>query len=65
MAHYILMPFGKRVVIMGVVCSQLAEFLIKRGRKVCIVDTAADIGDGLVETLVSPAPSPWLSEKGS
>ena len=60
------MPFGKRVVIMGggVQGCQLAEFLIKRGRKVTIVDTAADIGDGLLETLVKPHLLMWLTEKG-
>ena len=43
---------------------QVAEFLIKRGRKVTIVDTAAEIGDGLLETLVKPHLLMWLTEKG-
>ena len=43
------MPLGKRVVIIGgdKHGSQLGEFLVKRGRKVTIVDTSDDIGNGL------------------
>ena len=48
----------------GVHGCQVAEFLIKRGRKVTIVDTAAEIGDGLLETLVKPHLLMWLTEKG-
>jgi 2,4-dienoyl-CoA reductase (NADPH2) len=42
-------PLGKRVVIIGgaIQGCQLAEFLVKRGRKVTIVDTAEELGDGL------------------
>jgi NADPH-dependent 2,4-dienoyl-CoA reductase/sulfur reductase-like enzyme len=60
------MPLGKRVVIMGggVQGCQVAEFLIKRGRKVIVVDTAKEIGDGLLETLVKPHLLMWLAEKG-
>jgi 2,4-dienoyl-CoA reductase (NADPH2) len=60
------MPLGKRVVIMGgsVQGCQTAEFLVKRGRKVTIVDTAKEIGDGLLETLVKPHLLMWLSDKG-
>jgi 2,4-dienoyl-CoA reductase (NADPH2) len=60
------MPFGKRVVIMGggIHGCQVAEFLVKRGRKVTIVDTAKEIGNGLLETLVKPHLLMWLSEKG-
>ena len=36
---------------------QTAEFLVKRGRKVTIVDTAKEIGDGLLEIFVKPSPS--------
>jgi 2,4-dienoyl-CoA reductase (NADPH2) len=59
-------PIGKRVAIMGggVQGCQVAEFLIKRGRKVIILDTAKEIGDGLLETLVKPHLLNWLAEKG-
>ena len=44
------MPLGKRVVIIGgaIQGCELAEFLVKRGRKVTIVDTAEEMGEGLV-----------------
>ncbi len=44
------MPVGKRVVVIGgaIQGCQLAEFLVKRGRKVTIVDTAEALGEGLV-----------------
>jgi 2,4-dienoyl-CoA reductase (NADPH2) len=60
------MPFGKRVVIMGggIHGCQVAEFLVKRGRKVTIVDTAKEIGNGLLETLVKPHLLMWLAERG-
>ncbi len=60
------MPLGKRVVIMGggVHGCQVAEFLVKRGRKVTLVETAPEIGDGLLETLVKPRLLMWLAEKG-
>jgi 2,4-dienoyl-CoA reductase (NADPH2) len=60
------MPLGKRVVIMGggVQGCQVAEFLVKRGRKVIIVDTVKEIGYGLLETLVKPHLLNWLAEKG-
>ncbi len=48
------MPVGKRVVIIGGALQgcELAEFLVKRGRKVTIVDTAEQLGEGvLVEDL--------------
>jgi len=59
------MPIGKRVVIVGgaIQGCQLAAFLVKRGRKVTIVDTAETLGEGL------PYENPvrlfkWLDEKG-
>ncbi len=60
------MPVGKRVVIMGggVHGCQVAEFLVKRGRRVTIVDTAETIGEGLLETLLKPYLLNWLREKG-
>jgi len=43
------MPVGKRVVIIGgaIQGCQLAEFLVKRGRKITIVDTQEELGQGL------------------
>jgi len=43
------MPVGKKVVVMGglIAGCQLAEFLVKRGREVVIVETGNDLGDGL------------------
>jgi 2,4-dienoyl-CoA reductase (NADPH2) len=60
------MPVGKKVVIMGgnIQGCQTAEFLVKRGRKVTIVDTAKEIGDGLLEVFVKPHLLIWLDEKG-
>ncbi len=60
------MPLGKRVVVVGggVHGCQVAEFLVKRGRKVVIVDTAPEIGQGLLETLLKPYLLNWLVEKG-
>jgi 2,4-dienoyl-CoA reductase (NADPH2) len=60
------MPLGQSVVIMGggIHGCQTAEFLVKRGRKVTIVDTAHEIGEGLLETFVRPHLLNWLDEKG-
>jgi 2,4-dienoyl-CoA reductase (NADPH2) len=43
------MPIGKRVIIIGgaVQGCQLAEFLVKRGRAVTIVDAAEELGEGM------------------
>jgi 2,4-dienoyl-CoA reductase (NADPH2) len=60
-------PVGKRVVIMGARMHgcQSAEFLIKSGRKVTIVDEgpAEIIGEGLVEVIIKPSLLRWLEEK--
>ncbi len=60
------MPVGKNVVIMGgnIQGCQTAEFLVKRGRQVTIVDTAEEIGDGLLDIFVKPHLLNWLDEKG-
>jgi 2,4-dienoyl-CoA reductase (NADPH2) len=60
------MPIGKRVVIIGgnIQGCQMAYFLVKRGRKVTIVDTAEEIGTGLLEIFVKPHLLNWLDEKG-
>jgi 2,4-dienoyl-CoA reductase (NADPH2) len=59
------MPLGKRVVIIGgaIQGCELAEFLIKRGRKVTIVDTAKELGEGLeFAKLLLPR---WLAKKAT
>ena len=60
------LPVGKRVVIMGgnIQGCQTAEFLVRRGRKVTIVDTAQEIGDGLLGVFVKPHLLDWLDRKG-
>ena len=60
------MPIGKTVVIMGgnIQGCQTAEFLVKRGRNVTIVDTAQEIGEGLLGALVKPHLLDWLDKKG-
>ena len=47
------MPIGKKVVIIGggINGCELGEFLVKRGRKVTIVDTAAVLGEGMINHL--------------
>lgn len=60
------MPVGKSVVVIGggVQGCQLAEFLIKRGRKVTIVETAAEMGEGLLAE--DPFRLlPWLRQRGA
>jgi 2,4-dienoyl-CoA reductase (NADPH2) len=59
------MPVGRRVIVIGgaIQGAELAEFLVKRGRKVTIVAGGEDIGEGLPrrkqQRLVD-----WLNEKG-
>ena len=58
-------PLGKKVIIIGgtIQGCELAEFLIKRGRKVTIVDTAKEIGEGLeFAALLLPG---WLAKKAT
>jgi NADPH-dependent 2,4-dienoyl-CoA reductase/sulfur reductase-like enzyme len=60
------MPVGKRVVVIGggIEGCQLAEFLVKRGRKVTIVETAPALGKGLL----SDDPDrlfKWFNKKGT
>jgi 2,4-dienoyl-CoA reductase (NADPH2) len=59
------MPVGKRVVIIGgrVHGCELAEFLVKRGRKVTIVDTGEALGEGMVEFRKLHLLE-WFSKKG-
>ena len=60
------MPVGKKVVIIGggIHGCQLAEFLVKRGRKVTILEATAAIGDGLVPDDTRKQLLGWLEQKG-
>jgi 2,4-dienoyl-CoA reductase (NADPH2) len=59
---------GKNVVVIGARLHgcQTAEFLVKHGRKVTIVDTITEkeIGDGLIEVFLKPYLLYWLEDKG-
>lgn len=59
------MPVGKNVVIIGgaIQGCQLGEFLTKRGRKVTIVDTGPDMGEGLAPERKTRLFS-WFKKKG-
>jgi 2,4-dienoyl-CoA reductase (NADPH2) len=59
------MPIGKRVVIIGgrIHGCELAEFLVKRGRKVTIVDTEDALGEGIVAFRKLQLLS-WFKKKG-
>jgi len=60
------MPLGNRVVIMGggIHGCQVAELLVKRGRRVTIADTAEEIGYGLPDVLIRPYLLNWLKVRG-
>ena len=60
------MPIGKRVVIIGgaIQGCELAEFLVKRGRKVTIVDTAEAMGEGMTGD-DKVRLFKWLAKKGT
>jgi 2,4-dienoyl-CoA reductase (NADPH2) len=59
------MPIGKKVVIIGgdIHGCELGEFLTKRGRQVTIVDTAENLGDGMIEHLKAQL-FWWFRNKG-
>jgi 2,4-dienoyl-CoA reductase (NADPH2) len=59
------MPVGKKVVIIGggLQGCELAEFLVKHGRKVTIVESGATIGEGVPERKKHPL-FRWLKNKG-
>ena len=59
-------PVGKNVVILGggIQGCQTAEFLVKRGRKVTILETGDELGEGLVVTKIKPQLLDWLDKKG-
>jgi len=60
------MPLGKRVVIIGgsIQGLELAEFLVKRGRRVTVVETAEKLGD-LMPDRNKIKMLRWLPEKGA
>jgi pyruvate/2-oxoglutarate dehydrogenase complex dihydrolipoamide dehydrogenase (E3) component len=60
------LPLGKRVVVIGarIEGAETAEFLIKRGRDVTIVDSAESFGDGMPQRLLMRLRA-WLAEKGT
>jgi 2,4-dienoyl-CoA reductase (NADPH2) len=66
LSHY-WMPVGKRVVILGggIHGCQTAAFLVKRGRKVTILETGDSIGKGLLETNIKTLLLNWLTAKGT
>jgi len=59
------MPVGKKVVIIGggLHGCELAEFLVKRGRNVTIVEASETIGEGVPERKKHPL-FRWLNKKG-
>jgi len=58
-------PVGKNVVVVGgnIQGCQTAEFLTKRGKKVTLIETGPEIGDGLLEILIRPQLLEWLYAK--
>jgi 2,4-dienoyl-CoA reductase (NADPH2) len=60
------LPFGKRVVVIGarIEGAETAEFLIKRGRQVTVVDTADSFGEGMPARLLMRLEA-WLQEKAT
>jgi 2,4-dienoyl-CoA reductase (NADPH2) len=59
------MPVGKKVLIIGgqVAACQLGEYLVKRGRKVTIVDADPTLGEGLIPERKNRLFS-WFRKKG-
>jgi 2,4-dienoyl-CoA reductase (NADPH2) len=59
------LPIRKRVVILGGLIHgcETAEFLIKRGRKVTIVETSDQLGTGIIE-MHKERLLPWLTTEG-
>jgi 2,4-dienoyl-CoA reductase (NADPH2) len=58
-------PFGKHVVIIGggMHGCEIAEFLVNRGRKVTIVDTAETFGEGVIDFRLGLLLD-WFNKKG-
>jgi 2,4-dienoyl-CoA reductase (NADPH2) len=59
------MPLGRKIVIMGggIHGCQTAEFLVKKGRDVTIVESDNEIGEGLPDVLIRPYLLNWLHMK--
>jgi 2,4-dienoyl-CoA reductase (NADPH2) len=59
------LPIGKKVVVIGsgVHGCEIAEFLIRRGREVTIVDTADEFGEGMIDFRLGLFLG-WLGKKG-
>ena len=59
------MPIGKRVTVIGgtIMGCELAEFLVKRGRKVTVVHTEEELGAGMTRDDFLRF-VPWLEKKG-
>lgn len=59
------MLLGKKVIIMGggIHGCQTAEFLVKKGRNVTIVESDNEIGEGLPDILIRPYLLNWLHMK--
>jgi 2,4-dienoyl-CoA reductase (NADPH2) len=60
------MPIGKKVIVIGgtIMGCELAEFLVKRGRKVTIVHTGKELGEGMTKDDFLRF-LPWLEKKGA
>jgi 2,4-dienoyl-CoA reductase (NADPH2) len=60
------MPIGNKVVIIGggIQGCELAEFLIKRGRKVTVLETSDKMGEGMVNVILYSL-LPWLEKQGA
>lgn len=60
------MPLGKRVVVIGgtIIGCELAEFLVKRGRKVTLLHTGDELGEGMTKDDFLRF-VPWLEKKGA
>jgi 2,4-dienoyl-CoA reductase (NADPH2) len=59
-------PVSKNLIIIGggIHGLQLAEFLVSRGRKITIVETSAELGEGIVPSDTKRRSISWLREKG-
>jgi len=59
------MPVGKRVIVIGSTIHgcEVAEFLIKRGRYVTIVDSIDSLGEGMTGDDMFQL-FPWFDKKG-
>jgi 2,4-dienoyl-CoA reductase (NADPH2) len=59
------LPVGKKVVILGgkIQGCELAKFLVKRDRKVTILETTPQLGEGIADQYMERL-RPWLDKKG-